>query len=94
MKVIRHYCPYSTDDFFQISSGPEIGTVSIDRVKGEDYYIEVYDKNGKIIISCNYPVTMHTRTIELGKYMEDEYMLRVSRMDGEGVCIYIVRREE
>jgi hypothetical protein len=90
MKIVRHYCPYSTDEFFQIMPGPEEGTLSINRVKGEDYFVEVFDKDGKVIISCNYPVTTHLKILDLGHKVNDEYMLRVSKQDGVGVCMYRV----
>jgi hypothetical protein len=93
MKIVRHYCPYSTDEFFQLMPGTEKGTLLINRIKGEDYFIEVYDQEGKVIISCNYPVTMHTKTIELGNYKYDEYLLRVINGDGVGVSMYIVSRD-
>jgi hypothetical protein len=93
MKITRHYCPYSTEELFQVVPGPEKGTLSINRVKGEDYFIEVYDKEGRVIISCNYPDTTHTKTLELGYYNDDEYMVRFSKGDGVGVSIYVVSRE-
>jgi hypothetical protein len=88
MKIIRHYCPYSTEEFFQVTPGPGDNTLNINRVKGEDYFIELYDKEGKIIISCNYPVTMHTRIFDLANWKEDEFMLRISKGNGVGVCMY------
>jgi hypothetical protein len=88
MKITKHYCPDSTDEIFQIFPDSRKGIISINRIKGEDYFIEFFDSDGKMIISCNYPSNIHSRTFDLKTYESSEYMLRVSNNEGVGICLY------
>ena len=88
MKITQHYCPNCTEELFKILPDPRGGALSIKRIKGEDYFIEFFDSEGKMIISCNYPSYMHSKTFDLKVYESREYMLRVSNTDGVGICLY------
>lgn len=88
MEITRHYCPHLTDDFLQVLPATAVDTLSINRIKGEDYFIEFYNSEGKLIISCNYPSYMHLKTFDLSPYEGNQYLLRVSDSNGVGICLY------
>ena len=88
MIITKHYCPNPSDEFFQISSESGNSALSINRIKGEDYLIEIFDGSGKLIISCNFPSYMHLKIFDLSPYGSNEYLLRVSGTDGTGGCMY------
>jgi hypothetical protein len=93
MIITKHYCPNSLDEFFQISSEPGDASISINRFKGGDYLIEIFDASGKLIISCNFPSYMHSKVFDLSSYGSSEYLLKVSGTDETGGCMYRVSRE-
>jgi hypothetical protein len=88
MKITKHYCPNCTEELLNIFPDPRGGALSIKRIKGDDYFIEFFDSNGKMIISCNYPSYMQSKTFDLGMYKCGEYIIRVSNLDGDGLCMY------
>lgn len=92
MKIISHDGTGFIEENLQILPGPGNGILHINRIKGEDYYIEFFNSEGKIIISCNYPSYMVSKTFDLSKYSDNEYTLRLSNTDGEGICLYRVFR--
>jgi hypothetical protein len=88
MKITKQYCPDSSDDFFQILTDKADDTLCINRIKGENYFIEIFDSDGRMIISCNYPSYMHSKTFDLKIHESREYILRVSNIDGVGIGLY------
>jgi hypothetical protein len=90
MKIIRHVCPGIVEENLQILTGPGNGILHINRIKGEDYYIEFFNADGRIIISCNFPSYMKSKAFDLNKYDGNEYTIRVSNQGEEGECLYRV----
>jgi len=88
MEITMHYCTHLEDEYFQVI--PENGNsiISVNRIKGEDYFLEFYNSEGKLIISCNYPSYMHSKKIDLSMHKDKEYLMRVSNRDGVGICLY------
>ena len=41
-----------------------------------------------MIISCNYPSYMHSRTFDLSAFRSSQYLLRVSNSKGVGIGLY------